>query len=127
MIADGIVQACTGWVTMVEDYEIAADEIASEIVHTGKYIQNIIGQFDNGDYCVLSTSKAGYQNNPAPKDEGLTKTEAAQLLVDRGVRFAYALDGGGSAQTVLGERHINPIYEGSAGRVIPVVIVFVAE
>lgn len=127
MIADGIVQACTGWVTMVEDYEIAADEIASEIVHTGKYIQNIIGQFDNGDYCVLSTSKAGYQNNPAPKDEGLTKTEAAQLLVDRGVRFAYALDGGGSAQTVLGERHINPIYEGSAGRAIPVVIVFVAE
>lgn len=127
MIADGIVQACTGWVTMVEDYEIAADEIASEIVHTGKYIQNIIGQFDNGDYCVLSTSQAGYQNNPAPKDEGLTKTEAAQLLVDRGVRFAYALDGGGSAQTVLGERHINPIYEGTVGRTIPVVIVFVAE
>lgn len=35
MIADGIVQATSGWVTIVEDYAIAADEIATEIVHPG--------------------------------------------------------------------------------------------
>ena len=125
MIADGVVQATTGWVKLVENYEIAADEIATEIVHPQPYVQNVIGQFDNGDYIVCSVSNSGYGDS-APNDRGLTYTQVAQILVDKGVKFAYALDGGGSAQTVLGMRHINPIYEGTAGRSIPSVIVFKA-
>lgn len=125
MISDGVVQATTGWVKLVENHEITADEIATEIVHPGPYVQNVIGQFDNGDYIVCSVSRRGY-NNSAPNDNGLTYTQVAQILVDKGVKFAYALDGGGSAQTVLGMRHINPIYEGTAGRAIPSVIVFKA-
>lgn len=125
MIADGVVQATTGWVKLVENYEIAADEIATEIVHPQPYVQNVIGQFDNGDYIVCSVSNKGY-GNIAPNDNGLTYTQVAQILVDKGVKFAYALDGGGSAQTVLGMRHINPIYEGTTGRAIPSVIVFKA-
>lgn len=125
MIADGVVQATTGWVKLVENYEIMHDEIATEIVHPQPYVQNVIGQFDNGDYIVCSVSNKGYGNS-APNDNGLTYTQVAQILVDKGVKFAYALDGGGSAQTVLGMRHINPIYEGSVGRSIPSVIVFKA-
>ncbi len=125
MIADGVVQATTGWVKLVENYEIAADEIVTEIVHPQPYVQNVIGQFDNGDYIVCSVSNRGYGDS-APNDHGLTYTQVAQILVDKGVKFAYALDGGGSAQTVLGMRHINPIYEGAAGRAIPSVIVFKA-
>lgn len=122
MIADGIVQATSGWVKIVEDYEIAADEIATEIVHPGPYVQQIIGQFFDGDYCVLSVANKGYTGSD-PNDNGLTYTQCAQLLVDKGVKFAYALDGGGSAQTVVGLRQINPRYD---GRAAPSVIVFEA-
>ena len=126
MIADGVKQATTGWIKIVENYEIMEDEIATEIVHPIPYVQNVLGQFDNGDYIVCSVSNKGYGNS-APNDNGLTYTQVAQILVDKGVKFAYALDGGGSAQTVLGMRHINPIYEGTAGRAIPSVIVFEAK
>ena len=48
----------------------------------------------------------------------------AELLISKGVKFAYALDGGGSAETVIGSRQINPIFEETAGRAVPTVIYF---
>lgn len=126
MITDGIVQACCGWVKLVENYVITEADIASEIVHTGAYVKQAIGQFENGDYCVCSVAKRGY-GSVAPNDNGMTYTQVAQLFVDRGAKFAYALDGGGSAQTVIGKRHLNPIYEGTTGRKIPAIIVFEIE
>lgn len=122
MIADGITQACCGWIKIVEDYDILTEEIQTEIVHPQEYNQQIIGQFFTGDYCVLTVSKSGYQGSD-PNDAGLTYTQCAQLLVDKGVKFAYALDGGGSTQTVVGKRLINPKHD---GRRLPAVIVFKA-
>lgn len=120
MIADGVVQACTGWIKIVEDYVVLDDEIATEIVHPVPYVQQIIGQFFDGDYCILSVASRGYTGS-APNDKGLTYTQCAQLLVDKGVKFAYALDGGGSCQTVVGKRLITPNYD---GRSDPTAIVF---
>ena len=126
MIADGVVHATTGWIKIVENYEILTDEIATEIVHPGKYSSQIIGQYQNGDYVVLTCDVNGY-GNTIENTTGLTYTQLAQIMVDNGVKFAYVLDGGGSAETVIGNRQLNAIYEGTTGRAIPAVIVFEAQ
>ena len=121
MIIDGITQAITGWGKIVDNFEIALDDIKAEIVHGGLYIRQSIGQYQNGDYaiCTVDQSRNGVVN-----EAGITYEALAQIFVDHGVRFAYSLDGGGSAQTVVGNRQLNPIYEGTTGRRVPTVISF---
>ena len=123
MIADGIVQAVSGWGKLVENYAITEEDIAAEIVHPGRYCRQAIGQYQNGDYCVCTVDMSGYSNG-IENEAGLTYTELAQIFVDHGVKFAYSLDGGGSAETVIGERQLNAIYEGAEGRIAPTVISF---
>lgn len=121
MIADGVTQSITGWGKLVEDFKITHDDIEAEIVHRGTYIRQSIGQYQNGDYaiCTVDQSRGNVQN-----EAGLTYEALAQIFVDHGVKFAYSLDGGGSAETVIGHRQLNPIYEGSTGRAVPTVITF---
>lgn len=121
MLADGVVQAVTGWGKLVENYEITYADIEAEIVHAKTYIRQSIGQYQNGDYaiCTVDQSRNGIEN-----EAGLTYEALAQIFVDHGVKFAYSLDGGGSAETVIGNRQLNPIYEGTAGRAVPTVITF---
>lgn len=123
MIADGVKYACTGWGQFIVDYQKADSSKYNEIVHVGKYIRQGIGQFFNGDYIVFTVDSKGYPNN-ATNDNGMTYDELADLLISKGVKFAYSLDGGGSCETVIGNRQINPIYEGTAGRSVPTVIYF---
>ena len=121
MIADGVVYAVTGWGKVIDNFAPCSDTVDNEIVHKGKYIRQTIGQFQNGDYFVCTVDQSrGHVENEA----GLTYAELAQLLVSKGVKFAYSLDGGGSAETVLGKRQLNPIYEGTVGRSVPTVISF---
>lgn len=126
MLADGIVQAVSGWGKLVENYAITEADIEAEIVHPGKYCRQSIGQYQNGDYCVCTVDMSGYSNG-IENEAGLSYTELAQIFVDKGVKFAYSLDGGGSAETVLGERQLNAIYEGTEGRIAPTVISFEIE
>ncbi len=121
MLDDGVAQSIVGWGKLVDNFEVCAEDIAAEIVHPSDYIRQSIGQFENGDYCVLTIEQSrGNVTNEA----GMTYTEQAELLVEFGVKFAYSLDGGGSAGTVLGKRQLNRIYEGTAGRAVPTVIYF---
>ena len=46
------------------------------------------------------------------------------LALSKKVRFAYSLDGGGSAETVVDRTQINTIYEGTYGRKVPTLIYF---
>lgn len=101
MIADGVVQAVTGWGKLVEDFKICDADIEAEIVHPGLYIRQSIGQYENGDYCVCTVEQS---RNSVTNEAGLTYTDLAQIFVDRGVKFAYSLDGGGSSGTVIGNR-----------------------
>lgn len=121
MLIDGITQAITGWGKIVDNFEIALEDIKAEIVHGGLYIRQSIGQYQNGDYaiCTVDQSRNGVEN-----EAGITYEALAQIFVDHGVKFAYSLDGGGSAQTVIGKRQLNPIYEGAVGRKVPTVISF---
>ena len=126
IIADGITGAVTGWGQIIGDFAQCGTDKFNEIVHPGKYIRQCIGQYENGDYLVCTVDCA--RNGIASNDGGMTYGTLAALLVSRGVKFAYALDGGGSTETVLGRRQVNPIYEGTAGRAVPTVIRFdVAE
>ena len=121
MIDDGVVQATSGWGKLIENFEITQADIDAEIVHPGKYIRQAIGQYQNGDYCVCTVDMT---RGPVKNEAGLTYEALAQIFVDHGVKFAYSLDGGGSAETVIGNRQLNPIYEGTAGRAVPTVISF---
>ena len=121
MIADGVVYAVTGWGKVVDNFVPCDDTVKNEIVHKGTYIRQVIGQYQNGDYFVCTVDKSrGNITNEA----GLTYEDLAQILIDKGVKFAYSLDGGGSAETVIGARQLNPIYEGTVGRAVPTVIAF---
>lgn len=123
MLEDGVVQAVTGWGKLVENFAICSADIEAEIVHPGTYIRQCIGQFQNGDYCVLTVDQS---RGKVENEAGLSYEDCAQILVDKGVKFAYSLDGGGSAATILGKRQLNPIYEGTMGRAVPTVITFKA-
>ncbi len=121
MIDDGVIYAVTGWGKVVDNFKPCPDTVDNEIVHAETYIRQVIGQFQNGDYfvCTVDKSRGSVEN-----EAGMTYADLAQLLVDKGVKFAYSLDGGGSAETVIGVRQLNPIYEGTVGRAVPTVITF---
>ncbi|WP_273729184.1 phosphodiester glycosidase family protein [Leuconostoc mesenteroides] len=122
MIAGGVKYAVTAWGKLVDNFEITTVDIENEIVHNSyPYIRQSIGQYQNGDYCVLTVDM---KRGPVTNEAGLYYKDLAQIFVDKGVKFAYSLDGGGSSETVLGKRQLNPIYEGSKGRAVPTVIVF---
>ena len=122
MIADGVQYAVTGWGQLLDNFLQCGTDKFNEIVHAGKYIRQCIGQYENGDYMVCTVDMA--RNGAAQNDGGMTYAELANLLMARGVKYAYALDGGGSCETVIGNRQINPIYEGETGRKVPTVIRF---
>lgn len=124
LIGEGIVQCVTGWGKIIDNFQPCSDTVENEIVHKGKYIRQSIGQFQNGDYfvCTVDMSRGAIQN-----EAGISYADMSQLLVDKGVKFAYSLDGGGSAETIIGTKQISPIYEGTYGRNVPTVITFEIE
>lgn len=125
IIADGYPYAVTAWGRIVWKYK--DDSLTSEeIVHKNGYIRQVIGQYQNGDYLIFSCDRTGYSGTNAPKEResGIDYTTLAKFLISKGAKFAYSLDGGGSCQTVLGNRMVNPIFDGSTGRSVPTVIYF---
>ena len=122
MISDGVKYAVTAWGQFIENYALADSSKFNETVHANAYVRQSIGQFQNGDYfvCTCDAKKGSITTNEA----GMTYATLAELLISKGVKFAYSLDGGGSAETVIGNRQINPIFEGTAGRNVPTVIYF---
>lgn len=125
MIADGVVYAVTAWGQFIENYTKAESSKFNEIVHAGRYVRQCIGQFQNGDYCVFTCD--AIKGVITENESGMTYDEVADILIAKGVKFAYSLDGGGSAETVIGQRQINPIFEGTEGRRVPTVIYFDVE
>ncbi len=125
LIEGGAIWAVTGWGQLIGNFLRSGTDKFNEIVHPGKYIRQCIGQYDNGDYMVCTVDAS--RNGKASNDAGMTYDTLADLLTAKGVKFAYSLDGGGSAETVIGLRQINPVYEGTSGRTVPTVIRFDVE
>lgn len=125
MIADGVKYAVTAWGQFIENFAKADSSKYNEIVHVGKYVRQTIGQYQNGDYFVCTVD--GIKGIITQNETGMTYDTLANLLISKGVKFAYSLDGGGSAETVIEKRQINPIFEGVSGRAVPTVIYFEVE
>jgi hypothetical protein len=120
LVAAGIVSAVCGFMPIVVDYAAVDSSEWNSVSH---YTQNaqrqIIGQWGNGDYAIITCEGRGYHNS-----DGWTIAEAQAVCIRHGLKFAYNLDGGGSTETMLGHKPVNTIYENATGRVVPTFIVF---
>ena len=120
LVSNGIASAVTGFMPIIVDYEEVPSSQWNSVAH---YTQNaqrqIIGQFGNGDYAIVTCEGRNFDNS-----DGWTIAEAQAICKKHGLKFAYNLDGGGSTETMLGKKHINTIYEGTTGRKVPTFIVF---
>lgn len=128
LITAGYKYAVTGWGMLINNY--TDDDLSTdEIVHQVPHIRQIIGQYQNGDYFVFCNDRTGYHGATAPQtnEAGASYADISAFLIGRGVKFAYSLDGGGSTETVLGSRQVNPIFDGTAGRLVPTVIYWSAD
>ena len=120
LIASGIVSAVCGFMPIIVDYEPVPENEWNSVSH---YTQNaqrqIIGQWGNGDYAIITCEGRGFHNS-----DGWTIAEAQTICRKHGLKFAYNLDGGGSTETMLGLKPVNTIYENTTGRIVPTFIVF---
>lgn len=120
LVANGAISVICGFMAIVKDYNAVPSSEWNSVSH---YTQNaqrqIIGQFGNGDYAIITCEGRNFDNS-----DGWTIEEAQSICLKHGLKFAYNLDGGGSTETMLGLKHINSIYEGTDGRKVPTFIVF---
>lgn len=120
LIANGVVSAVCGFCPLIVDYVPVEASMYNWISHWNENAQRqIIGQWGNGDYAIVTSEGRGHQHS-----DGWKLEEAIVILQKLGVKFAYNLDGGGSTESVLGKKHINDIYDNTTGRVVPTFICF---
>ena len=120
LITKGIRYAVTGFMPIIKDFKKVPQSEWNQVDHYNANAQRqIIGQFDNGDYGILTCEGRGAVNS-----DGWTIEEAQNLCIKHGFKFAYNLDGGGSTETVIGNKMMNHIYEGNSGRNVPNFIVW---
>ena len=121
LVNNGIVSAVCGWFPIVDNFAKITDiDYASIISHANQHAQRqIIGQFANGDYAIITGEGRGFNNST-----GWTIAEAQNVCTKHNLKFAYNLDGGGSTETVIDKKQINLIYEQATGRGVQNYIVF---
>ena len=118
VVNSGAVSAILGLIPLVVNGQASGVE-SSWWSSTERAQRQIIGQYSNGDYCIITCEGRNYDNS-----SGFTVTEAQNLCISMGLDFAMMVDGGGSTETVIGTEQINTIYEETQGRVVPTYIVF---
>lgn len=120
LIANGIKSALLGFCPIIVNYATVSPPSVQHVSHFTQNAQRqIIGQFGNGDYCIVTCEGRDYDHS-----DGWTIAEAQTICQKVGLKFAYNCDGGGSTETCLGKKQINTIYENETGRHVPSFIVF---
>jgi exopolysaccharide biosynthesis protein len=118
LLNDGVVSAIAGLVPLVVNG--VASQVESSVWASSERAQRqIIGQKANSDYVVITCEGRNFDSS-----NGFTVSEARTLCLNMGLKFAMAVDGGGSTETVIGDTQLNTIYEGTTGRIVPTYIVF---
>lgn len=125
LVARGIISTASGYFPLIYNYD-NIDEYESDIAEwlvssaaTSDTQRQVLCQYENGDYLIITSEGRGGQGGGY-----LTFKQTQSLCRKYGVKFAYILDGGGSAQTVYHDKVLNHIYENTYGRVMPTYIVF---
>lgn len=118
VLNDGAVSAVTGFIPIVVN-GVASSVGGEYLERTDRGQRQVIGQFANGNYCIITAEGRNFDNST-----GFTALELQEICVNLGLYFAFMLDGGGSTETVIGDEQINTIYEGTYGRLVPSFIVF---
>lgn len=119
LVASGIKSALCAFGPIVEDYVAVSQESYPHINWSANAQRQIIGQFSNGDYAIITCEGRGYDNSI-----GWTIPQAQSLCTSLNLKFAYNLDGGGSTETVVGKKQLNTIYENTTGRTVCSFIIF---
>lgn len=114
----GAISAVLGLVPLVVN-GAASGVDSTQWASTERAQRQAIGQYPTGDYCVITCEGRDYDNSP-----GFTVSELQALCLNMGLQYAHALDGGGSTETVIGDKQLNSVYEGTTGRIVPTYIVF---
>lgn len=114
LVQQGIVSALCGFFPIINNYaryNYPTDIPATKDSSWTHAQRQIIGQYSNGDYCIITGDGRGYSNST-----GLSMAKAQDICMQLGLKFAYNLDGGGSTQTMYRKKLVTPIYEGEYGR-----------
>ena len=120
LVSQGIVSAVCGFIPIIIDYGPVPQSEWNAVSHYTENAQRqIIGQFGNGDYAIVTCEGRGFNNS-----DGWTLAEAQTICQKIGLKFAYNLDGGGSTETMIGKYPVNLVYERGTGRKVPTFIVF---
>jgi len=107
IIADGCLNTFTAFFPMIVDGQAVGSDVWGDIENpTTANPRQVIAQFPNKDILFLTCE--GRQDG----NVGMTYTDCIRILEEIGVTFAYCLDGGGSAQTVLRNILINTPIDG---------------
>jgi hypothetical protein len=96
-------------IPLVQNGAKVAEEVFQEYSpsYFTPYARQVVGQVEGtNDIVILTVDK-----HPT-RSEGLTLTDCADIMVARGCRVAYNLDGGGSTQTVLNGEYLNTPSDG---------------
>ena len=113
LVTNGVVSAVTGFAPVLIDYEeFNADNDADSP-------RQILGQYDNGDYVILTTEGRNHQGGGY-----FTTAQIKRLCGELGIKTAFQVDGGGSVETVIGKKQLNSFYDNTLGRKVPTYIVF---
>lgn len=119
ILADGCIHAITGFVPLIEHGVPVTEEVLSVCPHyKERHPRQIIGRFCNKDYFTFWCDGRTEQEN------GMTLQECIQVLQrvnGKEIEFAFSLDGGGSARSMIGKEQITRTIE---ERPVPNVIVF---
>ena len=120
ILSDGVINACTGFVPLIQDKIICGDEILSKCEHWNvSHPRQIICQMENKDLLFFTCD--GRIDN----EKGLTLKECAEILSHyNDIVFAYNLDGGGSCSTVIKNKKINRNIDEGGEREVPNFIYF---
>lgn len=120
-VSQGIVSAVCGFYPIINNYRVynyPTDIPDATDNGTIRAQRQIIGQYSNGDYAIITGEGRNFADST-----GFNLSQAQNLCIKLGLRFAYNLDGGGSTQTIYGKKFVNTIYEGT-GRKVWCYIVF---
>lgn len=122
LASNGVVSAVTGFVPIILDF-VKAETVDPTIPYiSGRNVDTqaqVLGQYGNGDYAIITTAGRGDQGGGF-----FTAAQLQELCISYGLKFAFLLDGGGSTQTVIKQRQINTVYDNENGRKVPTYIVF---